>query len=190
YVDGPCRVEAGTDADAVLAGFESDLVRADLFTLGGKFDGGLGRARRVDGEIDREALASEDGAGDTDGFGFELGLRAASEPDGVDRDTELACLPCGTSCSAGVFVAVGDKRNAMQHTGGQGRHRLADGRFEIGAAGIDAGCAGEFETGFVVGQRTWRAGEWDDIDLIRATLLFDLFEQRTLAREICVTDAG
>ena len=119
-------------------------MRADLFAFRRKFDGGLSGARRIDGEIDREVFAGEDGAGNADGFGLELRLRRvpASAMVSIETPSWLG-LPGGASGRAGVFVAVGDERDAMQHARGQRGQRLADGRFEIGAAAVDAGRARE-----------------------------------------------
>ena len=45
-----------------------------------------GMARgEIDREIDREALAGEDRAGNPDGFGLQLRLRAARQRNGIDR---------------------------------------------------------------------------------------------------------
>ena len=71
-IDRAGGVQAGADADAVLAGFERDLMRADLLAFGRQFDGGGGRARRINGEIHRESFAGEDRAGNADRFGLQL----------------------------------------------------------------------------------------------------------------------
>ncbi len=89
---------------------ERDLVGADGLAFGGEFDRGFGGARGVDGEVDREVLAGEDGAGDADGFGLELGLSASAERDGVDGDAKLLSLPGGAGGGAIVLIAVGQQQ--------------------------------------------------------------------------------
>ena len=133
-VYGSRGVESRPDANAIFARGEGDLVRTDGLSLGGEFNCGSGRFRRIDGEVDGKVFAGEHRARNSHGFGLELGLCASGQRNGVDGDADLLRLPCCSSGGAVIFIAVGDQDDAMDHAGRQRRQRFADGRFDIRAA--------------------------------------------------------
>ena len=115
---------------------------ADGLALSLEFHRGLGGLRRIDGEINGEMLTGENGAGNADGLGLKLRLCAARESDGIDGNSQLLGLPGGAGGGSVILIAVADQYDAMDGSGGKRGQRLADGRFEIGAASSwRPGCA-------------------------------------------------
>ena len=80
------------------------------------------------------------------GLQLRLWHAFARERDGVDRNAGLLRLPGRTRDSAFVFIAVRNESDAMQQARRKRRHRLPDGRFQIGASPIHARGVRQVET--------------------------------------------
>ena len=55
----PMELTLACSVEMVVAGGQGTLLDADGLAFGGHFDGGFGSARRIDGDLDGEALAAE-----------------------------------------------------------------------------------------------------------------------------------